>query len=144
MDAILELIKTLIPFGIAFLFLWGIGRICCTNNTKPKPQAGKDSKQKKSNNKNKKPKSSGDSHADKVEKELSSGSFKDMMNKQRSNKRKDSSNTGSEEQISELDSVLKLSVGKQRKLKPIQKAYLLKEILDPPKGIKPYRSRYPR
>jgi hypothetical protein len=140
MDAILELIKTLIPFGIAFLFLWGVGRICCTNNTKLKQQS--DKKQKKSNKK--KPKSSTETKADEREKELSSVSFKDVMNKKRPNRRKGSRNTDSEEQISELDQILKLPAGKQRKLKPIQKAYLLKEILDSPKGMKPFRNKYPR
>jgi hypothetical protein len=133
MVAILELIKTLIPFGIAFLILWGIGRLCCTNSAKQ--PVGDQAKKKKKESKQKKPttdRNQGSSNKDSM-----------MDNKSDFFTSKKSMISRSDGR-SELDQILPLTSGKQKKLKPLQKAFLLKEVLDSPKAIKPYKRKYPR
>ena len=134
MEAILELIKTLIPFGIAFLFLWGIGRICCTNNAKPKQQADRDQKkQMKHKQRN-----------DTDKKDMFDSKEEMIKNKPDLFSSKKPLIRESNDDVSELDVLLSLPVSKQKKLTSLQKAYLLKEVLDSPKAIKPYRRKYPR
>ena len=135
MEAILELIKTLIPFGIAFLFLWGIGRICCTKNGKPQQQADRDQKQRKKKQKQ---------QSDANKKDMFDSKEEMMKNKQDLFSSKKPLIRESNDDMSELDVLLSLPVSKQKKLTSLQKAYLLKEVLDAPKAIKPYRRKYPR
>jgi hypothetical protein len=134
MIAILELIKTLIPFGIAFLILWGIGRLCCTSSAK---QPNEDqAKKKKKHPKQKKPNNDPNQGSTKKESLMDNKtdfftSKKPMISK-------------SDREHHELNQILPLSTSKHKKLTPIQKAFLFKEILDSPKAIKPYKRKYPR
>lgn len=133
MDAILELIKTLIPFGIAFLFLWGIGRICCTNTAKPKEQPDKGTKQKKSKQKN--PKSNKEQSVN----DSDESKINFSVDRESRKRKRESDHYGDG-----VDQILGLSTAKQRRLTSLQKAFLLKEVLDAPKALKPYRRKYPR
>ncbi|MCH5583862.1 hypothetical protein MK805_02625 [Shimazuella sp. AN120528] len=135
MVAILELIKTLIPFGIAFLILWGIGRLCCTKSSKQ--PVGEQKKQKKSKQKNKNKKPSTDPNQGFAQKESMMDNKSDFFSSKKSM-------IPSDREHAELNTVLPLPMAKQKKLRPLQKAFLLKEILDSPKAIKPYKRKYPR
>jgi uncharacterized phage infection (PIP) family protein YhgE len=133
MDAILELIKTLIPFGIAFLFLWGIGRICCTNTAKQQPDKGtKQKKSKKKKSKSNEEQTVNDSDDSKI------NFSADKESRKRKRKRE------SDHHDDGADQILGLSAAKQRRLTSLQKAFLLKEVIDAPKALKPYRRKYPR
>lgn len=133
MIAILELIKTLIPFGIAFLILWGIGRLCCTSSAKQPPED--QTKQKKQKKKHKEKKSNIDPESFPKE---------SMMDQKSDFFKGKKSMIHSDQKHTDIHQTLPLSIKKQKKLKPLQKAFLFKEILDAPKAIKPYRRKYPR
>jgi hypothetical protein len=76
--------------------------------------------------------------------ELSSGKQGMMSNKKDLFSSRKSMIGDRDKHVSDLDGILLLPVGKQKKLTSLQKAYLLKEVLDSPKAIKPYRRKYPR
>lgn len=182
MNAILELIKTLIPFGIAFLFLWGIGRACCTSNKKNNPnsrvpqrrpsqtspvrdsrdddddQTIFDQKQdifytKKDILRSKQEMEAGKRDIfDTAKQDLVSSRPELLSSKQDIMAGKKGVMTAKKSLIREatddhsagVDLTLALPQKKKRKLTPIQQSFLLKEILDAPKAIKPYKRKYPR
>lgn len=135
MIAILELIKTLIPFGIAFLILWGIGRLCCTKSSN---QPEGDQAKKKKKHPKQKTKPNNDPNQGSTKKESMMDNKTDFFTSKKSMISK------SDREHHELNQILPLPTSKHKKLKPLQKAFLLKEILDSPKAVKPYKRKYPR
>ncbi len=180
MSAILILIKTLIPFGVAFIFLWGIGRACCTpskksNNTilpKQRPQPNTPPQNDIEDDEQStlfKKKQDFFSHKEemvKSKKELELGKHSVFDSKQELVSSREelisskpdlmagkadlmtSKNMmireATEDHSEGIDLTLALPRNKKRKLTPIQQSFLLKEILDAPKAVRPYKTRYPR
>jgi hypothetical protein len=171
MVAILALIKSLIPFGIAFLFLWGIGRICCTNSAANQKLQSEDTLETDEDEQGKQQQLKAEllkKHANNKRKEMFAGKQKIFAGKQQFTNGKrdlfssqedysflDKTNMFSDKQSFieksvhrpsrlRLDTILSSSRGKRRRLTSLQQAYLFKEILDPPRAMKPYRSKYPR
>jgi hypothetical protein len=151
MTAFLDLIKTLIPFAIAFLFLWGIGRICCTNSAAKKQTeqettdetSDQDAQQQLKAQLKKK-------HQTKKRKELfaekstlTSGK-QGLIDDQSNMFVPECSPNVQRDRTSAINGMFTLSSGKKQKRISLKQAFLLKEILDAPKAIKPYRSKYPR
>lgn len=169
MNAILDVIKTFIPFGMAFLFLGAIGRICCTTSTKKKTPPDRDlnDEDKQSTLFDKKQDIfSNKKHILKSKSELRTGKQNSFTSKQElissrqellsskqdfmSNKtglmssKKSMIGKASDDHSAGIDLIQAFPINKQKKLSPLQKAFLLKEILDAPKAIKPYQRKYPR
>jgi hypothetical protein len=157
MDAILELIKTIIPFSLGFLFLWAIGRMCCTTSTKPKTRPDRDLEHGEVDNKSNKSTVFDQKHDVFFDKEdileskneLRTGKRNMFSSKQEIMSNKVDFMTSKKSIIPTDHSIVvelneSLPLGKKQKLSVMQKAFLLKEILDAPKAIKPYRRKYPR
>jgi hypothetical protein len=156
MDAILELIKTIIPFSLGFLFLWAIGRMCCTTNTKPKTMPDGELDHEEVDNKSNKSTvfdQKQDFFFDKediLESKHKLGTGKQNMFSSKQDIMFNKADIMTKKSIIPTDHSIvvelneSLTFGKKQKLSVMKKAFILKEILDAPKAIKPYRGKYPR